>query len=308
MIRVGVVRGGTGNHYEESLASGAFLISNLPKNLYQVIDIFIDKNGVWHIGGLPTRHETLKSKVDVVWNALHGFYGEDGKLTQLLENMGIPHTGSNMLSSAILSNYKLAKEHFLNLGIKTQNAIYVEDWGDGDIEESVLSVTKKVFSKYSPPWKVVPISKIYGHEGDICKTQVELARLLEEMCKNKIPTMIEEVVFGTEAEVIVAPGFRKQDEYAFLPVDSNSYQNKLKKEEKNRIAEIARKIHADLHLGGYSKAKVCITKKGEVYLCGVDTIPEMHEKSLIHHCFDQVGSSFEEFAEHMINHALNKQY
>jgi len=90
MIRVGVLRGGTGTKYDASLATGAYVLKHLPRDLYEPVDIFIDRAGQWHVGGVPVSHDKLQRRIDVVWNALHGFYGEDGKAAQLLENLGIP--------------------------------------------------------------------------------------------------------------------------------------------------------------------------------------------------------------------------
>ena len=53
MIRVGVLRGGTSKEYEQSLKAGAYVLKRLPKDAYEPLDIYIDREGVWHLGGLP---------------------------------------------------------------------------------------------------------------------------------------------------------------------------------------------------------------------------------------------------------------
>ena len=91
MIRVGVIRGGISGEYEVSLASGAQVLSNLRsdqmKDKYSAVDIFIDKDAVWHVNGIPTAMDKIIHKVDVIVNALHGDYGEDGKVQQILEQL-----------------------------------------------------------------------------------------------------------------------------------------------------------------------------------------------------------------------------
>ncbi len=304
MIRVGVVRGGTGNHYAESLASGAYVLAHLPKEKYQTVDIFIDRDGVWHINGIPAGHDALKTKVDIVWNALHGFYGEDGKLAQLLETMGIPYTGTGMLSSAILSHNKLAKERFVELGFKTPRALYVEDWGSGDAYQIALQVTKAVFNKYAPPWKVVPISRAYGEEGVVCKTQDELTAYLKTMCELRIPVMVEEVVLGKDVSVVVMPGFRNNKDYTLLPANIRTPHVRLTKKESEELQSIAKMLHHNLHLGPYSHVRACMNAKGHVYICGIDTVPDTSESSLLHHSLQEVGALFPEFARHLIDSAL----
>src|SRR3989344_951002 len=85
-ITVGVIRGGPSNEYDVSLRTGGEILKNMPDK-YRVQDIFISRDGAWHIGGLERPPERILSQVDVVFNALHGRYGEDGKLQRTLEKI-----------------------------------------------------------------------------------------------------------------------------------------------------------------------------------------------------------------------------
>ena len=116
MIKVGVVRGGPSSEYEISLQTGANILSHLRaqklnKN-YKAIDILIDKNGDWYKNGIPVTIEQIFNSVDVIFNALHGEYGEDGKIQQVLDQWGIPYTGSGSFASASGFNKALAKKQF----------------------------------------------------------------------------------------------------------------------------------------------------------------------------------------------------
>src|SRR6185436_14653347 len=103
-IRVGVLRGGPSPEYKVSLETGRSVLENLPEEHYTPVDIFISRDGVWHEAGLPVRPEKILKKVDVVWNALHGAYGEDGEVQKLLDQLGTLYTGSGALSSAMGMN------------------------------------------------------------------------------------------------------------------------------------------------------------------------------------------------------------
>ena len=106
MIKVGVVRGGPSSEYEVSLKTGANVLSHLRgdklNSIYKTIDILIDKNGIWHKNGIPTTIEKIFHSVDVIFNALHGDYGEDGKIQQVFDQWQIPYTGSGAFASALL--------------------------------------------------------------------------------------------------------------------------------------------------------------------------------------------------------------
>ena len=118
-IRVGVLRGGPSGEYEVSLKTGATVLNNLSQDKYNPREIFIDKNGEWHVYGLPVKPHDALTHIDVVFNALHGSYGEDGKVQHLLEMHGIPFTGSGSFSSALGMNKVLMKEVLVKNIIRT---------------------------------------------------------------------------------------------------------------------------------------------------------------------------------------------
>ena len=106
--KVGVLRGGPSSEYEVSLKSGNSVIDNLADR-YEVLDIYIDKKGIWHYLGIPVKPERIFKMVDVIFNALHGAYGEDGTVQKLLDYFKIPYTGSTALASAVGMNKLLSK-------------------------------------------------------------------------------------------------------------------------------------------------------------------------------------------------------
>jgi len=307
MIRVGVLRGGTSNKYDESLASGAYVLAHFPRDRYQAVDIFIDRAGVWHIAGAPISYDRLARAVDVIWNTLHGFYGEDGKVAQLLENLGIPYVGSGPLSAAIAMNKKLAKERFAELGAKTPRGIYIEAWGSGEREDAVLGAAAQISQKLSPPWIIEPIAR--GQSSGVIKanTRNELAAVLFEMFDLGLPVLVEEAVLGREVSVISLPGFRGQASYTFIPMHADAPKLKMRAGESDQLQKLSEMIHEKLHLGGYSRMRAIITPKGALYVLGVDTMPELHAHSNLHQSLAAVGSSFDEFARHMIDGAMERK-
>jgi D-alanine-D-alanine ligase len=88
VLRVGVLRGGPSAEHGVSLDSGASVIKAINEKLsdkYRAYDIIIDKDGNWFLDNSPISIAGLHSRVDLVFNALHGPYGEDGKVQTLLE-------------------------------------------------------------------------------------------------------------------------------------------------------------------------------------------------------------------------------
>src|ERR1035437_7617293 len=182
MIKVGVIRGGVSGEYEVSLASGAEVLSHLRSDAmntkYKPVDIFIDQDGVWHINGISTTIDKIIHRVDVIINALHGDYGEDGKVQQELEQWNIPYTGSGPFASALGYNKVLTKQEFSKLGIKTpRHILFLVD------DQENLSAQKKahyVWEHLPPPWIVKPLTGGSSIGVHFCKTFQSLVDALEE--------------------------------------------------------------------------------------------------------------------------------
>ena len=108
-MRIGVLRGGPSSEYEVSLKTGANVLKALSET-HRPLDIFISKDGKWHREGVERTPDHALLGVDVVFNALHGEYGEDGKVQQILQQLGIPYTGSDSIASALAMNKVLSKK------------------------------------------------------------------------------------------------------------------------------------------------------------------------------------------------------
>src|ERR1035437_4927899 len=117
-IKVAVLRGGPGVENEVSMKTGKNVMENL-SDKYIPMDVFIAKDKSWYLDGVAIAPEKVFKNTDVVFNALHGEYGEDGKIQQLLDQFGVKYTGSKALASAIGMNKILAKEIFVKNKIKT---------------------------------------------------------------------------------------------------------------------------------------------------------------------------------------------
>jgi len=250
MIKVGVIRGGISGEYEVSLASGAQVLEHLRSDKmnkkYKPVDIFIDRDGIWHVNGIPTTMDKIIHKVDVIVNALHGDYGEDGKVQQLLEQWGIPYTGSGPFASAIGYNKLLTKQEFSKLGINTPKHIlfpvYQEDFDpvrerpreasasvtsgrlfsngvDGPKDKYALKKAREVLERMPPPWIVKPLTGGSSMGMHICKTFQSLIDAFKDGVNGKVSVLVEEFIKGKEATVGVIDNFRGKNVYTLPPIE-----------------------------------------------------------------------------------------
>jgi len=124
-IKVAVLSGGPSAEHEVSLKSGENVLKNLDKEKYEAKKVLIDKSGKWEI---PP--EETKKSFDVAFIALHGTYGEDGTVQAILEEAGLPYTGSNALASALAMNKFLSLRLLQDFGLTIPQSVLVGklDW------------------------------------------------------------------------------------------------------------------------------------------------------------------------------------
>jgi len=332
MIKVGVIRGGTSSEYEVSLKTGSNVLSHLRSEklnkIYQPIDILIDTDGVWHINGKPVFIVDVFHSVDVIFNALHGDFGEDGKVQQMLDQWKIPYTGSSSFASALGYNKVLAKEQFALLGIKTPVHLVVPQYqeDDRDIESYAVGVAKQIHDKLSPSWILKPISGGSSIGMVHCKTYPELINAFMEGINRDCDILVEELIEGREATVGVINNFRNKSVYVLPPVEIRIPKNKnffdydskytgvseeicpgnFSRQEKEELEKIAEIIHTGLNLDHYSRIDFILHPKKGIYVLEVNTLPGLTDESLIPKMLVAVGSDMSQFIDHIIKLAIKK--
>jgi D-alanine-D-alanine ligase len=312
---VGVLRGGTSPEYEFSLKTGAAMLRALPEDKYDVRDILIDKNGLWHSRGVPVAPARALSQVDVALNALHGGIGEDGTVARILERAGVPYTGSRPLPSSLALNKARARSIFEDEGIRIPRGYAFTHGQYRDTGE----IARFVFSKFSPPYMVKPVSQGSSVGAQIAYTVLELPGLVGDILDAFGSVIVEEFVLGEEATVGVIEGFRGQELYVLPPAlvlypeeapflhfehHTNGdvrhiVPSRFTDLEKMALMDAARAAHTALGLSQFSKADFILTRRGP-YLLEVDALPHLHEGSAFHHKLEAVGSSLGELLEHII--------
>lgn len=211
MIKVGIISGGPSAEHDVSLKTGREVLANLSAEKYSAKDIFLSKNGEWIFEGKFSNPEKIFRSVDVIFNALHGAFGEDGKVQQLMEMFCVPYTGSGVMASALGMNKSLSKESFRSVGLNVPMSMVINS-----TEEPVIAA-KKVFSRIGPPWMIKPVSGGSSLGNLIARNFYELAPVLEDAFDFSDNILVEEFIKGKEATCGVIENFRNSKHYA-LPV------------------------------------------------------------------------------------------
>ncbi len=322
MIRVGVLRGGPSSEHDISLLSGANILERLQREPYQPVDIFIDKQGQWHVRGMPMTPERALMGIDVVFNPLHGQYGEDGTVQRILDRIGIPYTGAGAYGAALSLNKPLTKEVMARHGVRMpmQRVLKVSP----DLEKEAL----EAFRAFSPPVVVKPASAGSSVGMTLAKTFQEFWDGVKKAFEHSSQVLVEEYIKGKEATAGVVDGLRGQKLYGMLPIEivppasATFFDREVKyngetiervpgnftKEEAAELQRLAKLAHEALGQRGYSRSDFIVTPRGVYFLelnsaAGVGLTKE----SLVPKALAAAGVSMDEFLDHVIKDAMENK-
>jgi len=293
--RVAVLLGGWSSEREVSLVSGAAVTEALLQAGYEAYAIDVSRDP----GELLTR---LTPKPDVVFNALHGRWGEDGTLQGLLDILAIPYTHSGLLASALAMHKPQAKLVFEREGILVA-------------DHRVVSAAELAAGDPLPrPYVIKPVNEGSSVGVQIVRNGADLAALASGWPAGA-RMMVEAFIPGREftvavmgdrplavTEITTDRGFYDYDaKYApggsrhVIPaqVDPALYDEAM---------QLALRAHRALGCRGVSRAD--LRWDGErLYMLEVNTQPGMTPTSLVPEQAAYVGISFPDLVAWMVEHA-----
>lgn len=315
MRRIGILRGGVSPEYHISLKTGANVQRALEDAGFEAVDMLLDKEGVLHIKGIPADLEKAQASVDAIWNALHGQFGEDGSVQELLDNFGIPYTGSGRLTSAMAFHKEKAKEHARALGLNVPPHLLVLP----DEGASVSQIAGNIYRTMAPPWVVKPLLGGGSVQTYFAFTPLELAEAVEKCLTAGSPFLAEQYIYGKEAAVGVIDRFRNQDKYTLPAVEVVSGARGVlshdartsgepyvregrpfRPQEREQLGLAAQQLHQSLGARGYSQSEFVVDRNGKVWFIEFDTHPHLHDEAPFLEALRSVGATLAEFVQSVI--------
>lgn len=283
-----MLMGGRSKEREISLKSGQAVLRALQEMGYDAIAMDLEED-------LCQRLNQIKPHK--VFIALHGTYGEDGRVQGLLDLLGIPYVGAGVLGSAMAMDKDITKK------ILSFHGIRVPNW--------VCLRTREEVKWNSFPAVVKPADQGSSVGLFVVKGEKELKEAVEECFKVSNKVMVEEFIEGRDFTV----GILKDK--ALPPIEIRpkkgiyDYESKYTKgmteyifsedEELNReIQSIALKAHQYLELKDFSRVDFRVSKEGIPYLLEVNTIPGMTELSLFPMACQRAGIDFKKMLETLL--------
>lgn len=304
-LKIGVLMGGPSAEHDVSLKTGRNVLKYLDKRKYVALPIFISREGKW---SLPISQ--VKKNVDVLFLALHGEFGEDGRLQKILDESGISYTGSGARASRTGMDKTLSARVFVKNGLQVPLTI---PWKD-----SKKSVSK-IKDRLGFPFVVKPADRGSSVGVGLVNNERQIESALQNTAQFSRQVLFQEYVDGREFTCGVVEIDRKLQ--PLLPTEIISgegstffdYRAKYTKGVSREITppelplSAIRKIqkmaliaHRAIGASGYSRTDMLMDKRGKMYALEINTLPGLTSTSLLPQEARAVGISFSELLDYII--------
>ncbi len=296
--RVGVLMGGPSAEREVSLASGRRVLAALKSAGIDAVGIDADTE-------VLTRLE--ESRVDRVFIALHGRWGEDGVIQGALEVVGIPYTGSGVLGSALAMDKLRSKKIWMAAGIPTPEFVELPD--DVAVKDVSRELGFPVFVKPNREGSSLGVTRV-DSDAELGKAW-RAARALDN------EAFAERFIDGTELTVgILAddalPTIRLEtprvfyDYHAKYVADDTRYlcPSGLEEALEGQLREQAKRAFAVLGCTGWGRVDLMLDARQTPYFLEVNTVPGMTDHSLVPMAARAAGLDFEALVARILETSL----
>ncbi|HEY2103810.1 MAG TPA: D-alanine--D-alanine ligase [Chthoniobacterales bacterium] len=298
--RIAVLMGGPGSERDVSLATGRGVARALRSRGIEVFEVDVrDENF------------DLPSATELAFIAIHGTFGEDGQLQEILERRSIPYTGDGVRESRTAFDKIESKKKFESAAVATP------EW------ETIRADERPTFS---PPFVIKPPRQGSTVGVHIIKSVGQIESALAEAAKYDDELLIEKFVPGRELtigvlgdqalpilEIIPKGGFYDfNNKYPFLnPQAGGGAQHvcpaRIEKERTREIQELTLRAFRSLGLQVYGRVDVLLPEQGPAAVLEINTIPGMTEASLLPEAAAAAGINYQDLCLRIIELSQARQ-
>ena len=300
-----VVMGGTSTEAEVSRRTGAAILKALQSKDYDA-------------EGMELNPQTFASDIkstdcDMVFNAVHGKYGEDGLIQGTLEMLEIPYTGSGVLSSALTMDKIMAKRIFIAKNIPTPRYIVYRKTS----KERSYSIIDNVEKMFGFPVVVKAPSQGSSIGVYIVEEKADLMNAVSAAFEFDDEIIVEEFIKGREMTVAVWGNAEHAEALPVIEITTVSgrydYESKYTKGASTHIcpAKISDELTAEIKslavktfdickCSGVARIDMMLSEDEKPYVIEVNTVPGMTETSLVPDAATAAGIDFPELCERIL--------
>lgn len=285
-IKIAVAMGGPGSEHAVSIATGNAVLQALISAGCDAVALEIKSDKI-----------VVADGVDLVFNTIHGTFGEDGELQRQLEAQGVPYTGAGSVSSLLAFDKVASKQRFIEQGVPTPSS------------ETIDCSTGVKLPKMELPYVVKPPREGSSVGVHIVHEEAEALAAMRDAAQYGDEVLIEQFIQGKELTVgivddevfpivHIAPrsGFYDMsNKYPWMTGEGGTdyyCPADLDEETSRRVKQAALAAHRALGVEVYSRVDVLLDEEGGVYVLEANTIPGMTESSLLPKAAKEAGYSF----------------
>lgn len=311
--KVGVVCGGYSSEYQISLQSGKNVFSELDRRKWQVFYIVLtkeswtaedDEKNIYTVskGDFSLQRFNTSIKIDIIFNLVHGSFGENGQLAALWELLEIPFSSCDSYNAGLTLNKRDCLVVLREFGIPTAKH-YKLDQGDNLEPKTIIDcVGLPCFVKANRAGSSFGVFKAYNKD--------ELVDAIEKAFKEDSQLIIESFLDGREVSVGMV---RIDNEICVLPITEIISENdffdfsakyeeqseeitpaKISNHWKDNLEKLSKKIYSKLGLKGIIRSEF-IFVNDLPHILEINSVPGMTPKSIIPQQISALGVEFSEF-------------
>lgn len=338
-LTVAILYGGRSVEHEISIRSASNVVANINRDLYNVILLGIDKQGVWFLTesveeeiskgrSVAIRLDASSPKIivldsnesieiDIAFPVLHGTDGEDGSIQGLFKAMDIPVVGSGVLGSAVSMDKIVSKKILKECGVPV--AEYLEF---GKSEKYSIDFDK-IVDAVGLPFMIKSASLGSSVGVSMVKKKEDFSSALEESFRYDDQVIIEQFIKGRELECAVIgntelrasfPGeiimVKDYDFYTYTAkyLDEDAIKISLPAQLDDATTETIRQVSMDayraLRCEDFARVDLFLTDSGEVLVNEINTIPGFTSASMFPMMWQHMGMTYPELITELISMCL----
>lgn len=339
-IKIAVLMGGKTPEHEISLISGREVVKSLDKSKYEVLPVVISRTGrKWQLVSpgkllflpdplklkgtkkelITTREREISGirqiaddKIDVVFIAMHGPYGEDGTVQGMLEIAGVPYTGPGVLASALGMDKLRFRKVLISENIPVPKFV---DLGSGE------SLSKVYRFLGSPPYFAKPHNQGSSVGASIVRSKNDLRKALDKAFEYSKIVLVDEYIGGLEVTCGVI-GNEKPEALPLVeirPLKGEFFDYESKYTESGaeeivparvsenltkKVQEMALDVYRAIGCRGFSRVDFILRNGGRPVVLEINTIPGLTPMSLLPKAAKAAGISYPNLLDKIISYSI----
>ena len=295
-MNIAVLMGGSSPEREISLKSGFAIIEALKDRVSNVFSVD------------PIKPDWISklSRVDFVFIALHGSFGEDGRVQGMLELKKIPYSGTGVLGSALGMDKLRAKQLWKGIGISTPEFYQIDKKTD----------FKKIIDTLGPVF-VKPISEGSSIGMFVAKTEADLSRATTKASELGSGVIAEQLIEGSEYTVSILgreplPVIQIETNNSFYDYDAKYISGEtiyhcptdLSNRDLETIKALSMRAFKSLGCEVWGRVDLMRDDNGDFFVLEVNTVPGMTANSLVPKSASAANMSMQDLVLRIISLSL----